>query len=380
MYPLETVEHDLAWYSYERDLANSILESYANQDWSVYTKGMAEKHLLEWNIHSRRWANVITPDEYYGEEWARLQEGIDAWEVTGLPFWIGERLWVNDRPEQAALNTAYYLRLVEEDLPPTASYDTSPWGFTFNFMRRGLPNVLGVIVLLMTVTLLHRDHKYGSIKSTLQLPKSRNFYLLRKVSLGFVSSFFVVLIPQAITFIALGLKRGYMGFNTPVLIDNGFMKWTFSPEQVLYVIHNNPRVHQVGLSQYKFSWMRYFNDLARLEFTELWRFLLLAVIALALFILFCTVLGILISILIKNEIFAQVTAIGVFALGISFGSIFPNLANKSWDIFAKADIVAILEGFHYTTYLNSIVTLAIATIILFAISAFIFRRQDIHSS
>lgn len=116
---------------------------------------------------------------------------------------------------------------------------------------------------------------------------------------------------------------------------------------------------QVGLSQYITCLTGDFA-LDRQVFILLWQFLGFTFISLAFFVFFCSVLGILISILIKNEIVAQVVAVGILGLGASVGRIWPNLRTTVWDLFPKANIIPLLEGNHCSTYWQSLAALGIA--------------------
>lgn len=386
-YSPQMIEYNLGWYQYEKLLGNKIYQAFLTKDWSTYTRYMAEKRLLEWRLHvmmrdaSTDYSNPrnrpLPPHQlYFGQDWAVYSPLIEEFEFDRMPAYVGERMKMAMDPDNTIMSTAYLLHLLKEDLPPMNHQDTSPWGFLFNFMRYGLPAILGLIVLLMTVNLLHRDKKSGSIKSTLQLPKSRVYYLLRKVGLGFVTSISVVAIPLFLMFMGLGVKHGYRGLTHPVIIDNGFLNTSVSADHILYFLKDTFTL-KLGLSQYNLPWSIFIPGLDRLEFIPLWQFLLLAAALLALFILFCTVLGILISTLIKNDILAQIIAVVIFGLGTAFDRIFPNLSTTPWDLFSKANVIPLLEGSHYSTYLNSAITLGIGTILLFGVTAVIFRKQDI---
>lgn len=388
IYSAEHIEHDLNWYRYEQELAQEISVAYTAKDWSAYNLGMAEKTLINWqflvNFYSHMderdlkyfgLDSIPTPENYYGENW-------DAYNsVLSVPD--GHQLaWFYDNNrfrmflDRIIYSTSYYLYLAEKNMPPTSPSDTAPWAFLFNFLRRGLPHVLGIIVLLISVNLMHRDRAFGSIKTTLQMPKNRARYLFKKISLGFTASTFIVAIPQLLTFILLGIKSGFKGIDTPVLLTKNFLTWSLSADEI-FELRDYPWFSELGLSKYAVSWLSGRNLMESMEFIPLWQFLLLAVVMLALFTLFCTVVALLISVVFKNEILAQVAAVGVFILGSSFNRIFPKLKTSPLDLFTKADVIPILEGSHCSTYLSSIAALIIAIILLFALSALIFRRQDV---
>lgn len=75
----------------------------------------------------------------------------------------------------------YYSYLAEKNLPPIGPWDTTPWGFLFNSLRKLLPKVLSLIVLLISVNRLHQDRKFGTIKTNLSQPKMRLTYLAKKL-------------------------------------------------------------------------------------------------------------------------------------------------------------------------------------------------------
>lgn len=386
-YSAQMIEYNLNWYGYEKVLGNNIYEAYRNEDWSTYNRYMAEKRLVEWSIHemSHRafhdYSNpnikpVPRPEQYFGNGWSKYSTLVNDPELKMLPLHWDERMKAALSSNPTILETAYYLELVDKNLPPKGPQDITPWGFLFNFLRRGLPNILGLIVLLMTVNILHRDKKFGSIKSTLQVPKGRIFYLTRKVLVGFVSSIFVVIIPMAMMFLGLGIKHGYRGLNFPVLINTNFLERVVSQDYIMYILRDTP-LYQVGLSQYQLPWNIFIPALDHLEFIPLWQFLALSTVFLALFILFCAVLGVLISVLVKNEVLAQIMAVVVFGLGTAITMFFPKLSSTPWDLFSKAHVIPILEGTHYSTFLGSMISLGIASIVLFGLSAILFKKQDI---
>lgn len=384
--PLEYIEYNLSWYIYEMNIAENIAEAYNNKDWEAYNRAQAERDLLHWNWHRSGIVNQqINPnrpvlpahESYFGEEWESLKSLVDYRDdLIIAPFMSYQREF--RVPEEIIFSAAYHLYLLREGLPPKGAQDTSAWGFTFNFFRRGLPIVLGVVVLLLTINLVHRDKKTGTIKTVLQMPRGRVFYLLRKVALGFCAGTLALLIPLTLVFIILGLKNGFSGLNFPVLVDSTFMDWKAPPDPVVfYRFKDYSPVYQVGLSQYQLSVIQNYVTIGRLNFIVLWKFMGLASLLVGLFIMLYSVLGVLISVLVKNELTAQGAAVAVFALGTGFGRIFPNLKNKPWDVFAKVNVIPILEGNHYTTYLTSLAVAGGVILLLFVLAYLGFRRQDI---
>jgi ABC-type transport system involved in multi-copper enzyme maturation permease subunit len=266
------------------------------------------------------------------------------------------------------------LDLAETSLPPTGAHDTSPWAYLFNFLRSGFPRILGAIVLLMTVNILHRDKNFGTVKTTLSAPPSRGRYLFRKLTLGFAAGISVTVLPQVPAFLILGIKHGFRGLGYPVLVDR-------------YVLSNftvfPANTHFTGFLDANLSKIPNSIDIARLEFFDfipLWQFLGLAAVQILFFILFCTALAMLISVLVKNEVIAHLVAAGIFAVGSALGKIVPALSTTAWDLFSMADVVPLLEGSLASSYPSSLLTLALASILLVTAGAVIFRRQDIISN
>lgn len=388
-YSLEMINFNLSWYSYEYQLAQEISEAYKAKNWAAYNLDMARKTFLDWKYFTNylslmgghleeQLARIglekyyISLEEYYGEDWAKYEGMLDIPDLDKLPSFFSPRMSV----DSTIFKTSYHLYLAEKNMPPTGSWDTSPWAFIFNFLRTGLPHVLGIIVLLISGNLIHRDRGFGSIRATLQMPKNRLRYLLKKIGLSFTASSIIVVLPLLLTFILLGIKHGFSGFDIPVLLTKNFLGLSLSSEEILGIL-DYPDIATLGLSKYTISWLSGRNLLESMEFIPLWQFLILVVILLALYILFCTVVAQLISVVFKNEILAQIVAFGTFILGSSFGRIFPKLKTSPLDLFAKADVIQILEGSHCSTYLSCILALGVATVLLFTLGAFIFKKQDI---
>jgi len=366
----EHYESAREYYQYLVELRETAVEAFTVKDWSLYHRLDAEWRFLYWDhLH-----NISpTPQEYFGGDWTRVKEILEYREFDLNPGALLGRAFIANEIAPILFNATLYLDLAKTGLPPTGPHDTSPWAFLFNFLRSGLPSILGAIVLLMTVNILHRDMNSGAIKTTLSAPKSRTRYLLRKLSLGFSASLGVTLLPQLLTFLILGLKHGFRGLSYPVLLD----KYILS--------HLTPfpdRTISIGFYDVELSKIPRMFDIARLEFFDtvpLWQFLGLAAVQVLLFIFFCTVLGLLISIVIKNEVIAHLAAAVIFVAGGAFGSIFSKLSNTPLDLFAKADVVPLLEGSLASTYLSSLLALAIASILLFHAGASIFGKQDVVS-
>ena len=254
---------------------------------------MNERDLKYFGIDS-----IPTPENYYGENWVAYNKILSLPDGSQLPWYYDSKRF-HMSLDKVIYSSSYYLYLSEKNMPPTSPSDTTSWAYVFNFLRRGLPHELGIIVLLMSVNLMHRDRIFGSIKTTLQMPQKRGRYLLRKISLGFAISSFIVVIPQLLTFFILGIKSGFKGIDTPVLLTKNFLSLTLSANEI-FELRDYPWFSGLGLSKYAVSWLSGRNLMESMEFVPLWQFLLLAVIMLTLFTLFCSVLALLISVVCKN--------------------------------------------------------------------------------
>lgn len=378
-YPQPMIEANLQWYEKEAALAASIATSFQRQDWSQYTRDKCQKNLLEWEIRdalgdkSNPYASIVMPDQYFGGRWEQLKETINLLEMGSLPYAVLEGRHL-PRVETIAFTADYFYQLHERGLAPAEYCGQLPWTFCFNFLRNGLPNALAIIAVFIAVGLLPREKRLGVVKVSLQSPASRAVYLFRKTILGCFSTLALVTVPQLLAFLSLGAVKGFKGINFPVLLNNNVFEWQVSKDYAYLVRWSYSS--SVGLSHYT-GGAYGGGALDNMGYVPLWQFLGLALLGLTLFILFCTVLGLLISIIFKNETVAQVVATGVLAFGILFGSILPRYQATVWDLFSKAHIVSLLEGSHFSTYLSSMVVLGIASVIIFIVAAFLLRKQDI---
>jgi len=366
----EEYEAALEYYNYNVLLREKMRESYCARDWSAYNSMEASWRLLSWE-HEVRNINP-SPQQYFGENWNEIKAKLNYPE-----FEVAHELsrtFIADDFASIIVNFLHYLELASTNLPPAGSHSTSPWAFLLNFLRGGLPQILGAIVLLMSVNILHRDKNSGAIKPYIASPNSRTCFLLRKLSLGFGASLIVLLLPQLLSILFLGIKHGFQGLGYPVLLDRYVLSnFNVFPGHVI-----KEGFLETGLSQVQMPY-----GISRLEYADfipLWQFLSLTAVQVLLFILFCTVLALLISILVKNEVIAHLVAAGIFVLGSALGNIVPKLSTTAWDLFSKADVVPLLEGNLASTYFSSLLTLSIATILLFIVGAVIFRKQDIVSN
>lgn len=365
----EQYEAALGYYNYNILLRKEKLESYLAKDWSEYSRMEALGRLLLWDLETR---NINpTPQQYFGENWNEVKAKLNYPE-----FEVAQELYqpfIADEFSSTMVISMYYLELANSNLKPAGPHSTSPWAFLLNFLRGGFPHILGVIVFMATVNILHRDKSSGAIKSYLSSPKSRTRYLLRKLSLGFWASSIVLLLPQLFTVLFLGLKHGFQGLNYPILLDRYILSnLNAFPDHLI-----QPHSFEAGLSRIQFPFL--ISRLEYVDFAPLWQFLSLAAVQVLLFILFCTALALLISVLVKNEVIAHLVAAGTFIVGSAFGNIVPKLSTTAWDLFSKADVVPLLEGSLASTYLSSLLTLSVAAILIFIVASVVFRRQDIVS-
>lgn len=378
-YSAAMIQANLKWYTEETALATALSESFQAKDWYNYTLHQSKKGVLNWEIRGalsdpkNPYTTVLTPQQYFGARWSRFQERVQPFVFKALPYAVMEGRSLPS-VESGALLTDYYFQLHENGLTPAGLGGQSPWEFLFNFLRQGLPNALAILTMFMAVSLLAQEKKHGAIKTGLQSPRSRLRYLLRKAALGSVSSISLVAIPQIFTFFILGFVNGFGGVNFPVLLNNNVFQWTVSQDYAYLVRWSYPGA--VGLSQY-IRGAYGSGALTNTSYVPLWQFLSLVVLGLTCFIVFCTVLGLLLSVIFKNETVAQVATAAVLGLGLSAGRFWPHFKATTWDLFSKAKIISLLEGGQFSTYLSSIVALAVVSIVVFFIAALLFRKQDV---
>ena len=365
-------ENFSGYLRYLLSVAEERYQHYNHHNWDTYNLQTIKSNLLLWENEANQYASAPTPPQYFGEDWQQIRS------LANYPHFTPHTM--SDENEQSAestiLNTDYHWHLHQLGLQPLGPhYPQSPWAFVFNFGRNVLPSVLGAIALIFTVNLLHQERRTGAQKTALQI-QGRLRYLSRKVAQGFLAVTLVVLLPLVMSVSFLGIRYGFSGLNHPVLVYNSFLSFSVNPEQVnMYELTDNIRT--LGLSQYAEGHTSFYN-LEQLDFIPLWQFLSLALLLTLLFILFCSVLGILISLVIKNGVFAQVVAAAVAVLGAALGSIIPNLDTTPWDIFSAANPIPLLEGAYYSTYLSSFLILGAAAMSLFLLSIIVFQRQDVN--
>src|SRR5690606_20333225 len=156
--------------------------------------------VVYWGHHKQYYLEHGVPRTYYDietvEEYLRSSIQVNE-EAQALAQYYQDKDWsaYNLALSNQRGDSPYYSYLADKDLRPIGPWDTTPWGFLFNSLRKLVPKVLGFIVLIISVNRLHKDRKDGSIKTSLQKPKKRTHYLMRKTALGFVSSCLIILIP-----------------------------------------------------------------------------------------------------------------------------------------------------------------------------------------
>lgn len=127
-------------------------EARAVKDWPAYNQLGAELALLDWRYLK---TSLPTPEEYYGEDWARVaaRTPVPEFDVCSRALGFDDSNICHER----LLYWAQAVELGGTDLPPARMNSTHPWYFLSNFLRKGLPGILGIVVLLLTVGLLAGD-------------------------------------------------------------------------------------------------------------------------------------------------------------------------------------------------------------------------------
>jgi len=363
-------ENFLSYLRYLLTVAEEQCQYYFEQHWDAYNLQTVKFHLLLWETEANQYSSAPTPQQYFGEEWQQVRSQVEYPHFN--PHAMAEK---DDQSAEAGILSAdLHWRLYQQGLQPLGPYyPSSPWSFVFNFARNVMPSVLGAIALIFTVNLLYQERKTGAQKTALQF-LGRTRYLSRKVAKGFLAVALIMLLPLILSVSFLGIKHGFHGLNHPVLLDNGFLSFSVNSAQVSMY---NSELPSLGLSQYAHSYTS-FSNLERLDFIPLWKFLFLAQLLTLLFILFCTVLGTLISLTIKNGVLAHVLTAIIATIGTVFDRIFPNLKTTPWDLFSAANPIPLLEGSHYSTYLSSLLCISVVAALLFLLSSVVFKRQDVN--
>lgn len=309
--------------------------------------------------------------------WESVSGGIEFEEVDFKPPFGLRGIW--EEYNLFLLNAKYYNYLYQHDLEPIPNrYEIGSMTFLYLYFNKIIPMLLGIIVLILTFDSINEDWLSGSIKLALTQPFSRGKYILSKIIVGVLHSTFVVLVPVFLITIVFGFFDSFENYNYPVLfLKDGFTSFEPIPNYIEF----DPGYHgfnlHLGISLFSGypKGEGYVNS--RIDLIPLAQFLLLTILLIILFIIFCTTLNVLISSMIKDKITGFIIAGGITLIGMTLSSKLVTEYRCNLSPFSMNNPVRILDGTYNVTPLVAILILVVTSLILFTINVLCFKSKDL---
>lgn len=230
--------------------------------------------------------------------------------------------------------------------------------------------IVFMIIAVATSDIVSSEYSPATIKMLLAKPVSRLKILFSKFIAIFIANIFLIIVPQILLFIVLGIMDGFPSMSLPVAISTRYQY-----DSTVIVGNNQIGVSPVVGSTQIVSYAKYLIYIAGMDI---------------LFILTCASICFLISVLIKNSGIAIGSSVGI-GLVMSIVSIMaiqgalPDALQKISPYFpmtyASSDML--VYGFLAKRINNPSITIGmgigvfiIYTVICFAISSLVFTKRD----
>lgn len=273
----------------------------------------------------------------------------------------------------------YYKWLKEINHEPLHRYSMNSSTFLYHFMNHYLKWILAILMIILLYDIFGKDQENGSVKFLFSQPISRMKVILSKSVAGLLSCVLAVLIPVCIIVGLYSIRSGFSSMQYPVLIQRNSMT-------VLNGIQNTTILelekwgynHALGISLYS-GFPIEFQDAGMdlsLHLVSLWKFLLMALAMLVVYLAFVVMLNVMLSSIFRKKVLALsislfITVVGTALSFTEFSDI--SALNPFW----YSNPVAILGGTGDISGLQTILVLGGYVLILFICTYYFVSKQDI---
>ncbi|GAB6108941.1 ABC transporter permease [Fusibacter bizertensis] len=268
--------------------------------------------------------------------------------------------------------------LYVKDLVLIDPYHIDSTTFIYTYMRDILPFIMMIIIIILSFDSINSEWTGGNQKMILTSIYSRHKYILSKVVVGIMYALSVILIPVVIISIGYGLSDGFNNYNYPVLYSkDNFSALTTIHNYVEFNLSNVGYNLRLGLSIFSGFPKGEMGMSNSLTLVPLFKFLLIGMVIVILYIAFYVILSTLISSMQKNKIisFVLLMLISLSGTFISLPLTLEDHINLS--PFSMNNPMRILNGTYNTTAMSSIIILSGTSLVLLLFNLYYFKRKDI---
>ncbi|MDO4594767.1 MAG: hypothetical protein Q4B52_05245 [Tissierellia bacterium] len=267
---------------------------------------------------------------------------------------------------------SYYVDEMEENHSLLTVNRPSPFNYlNKTYSSNNYKNLLLVLLILYSFYQIIITRKNKSYDLSFLTNRSKKQTINRYLKTILYAVIILIIIPDLISFIYLGVKNGFDGFNTNMLVyENNFTAlngYDKKGDEEFFI--GLTRLFPIALNE-KGAMDIYPTSFIKIP---LWQFLSLSFILDLLKILLFVSLGVFIALNIKNKILAYNIAffVSIFAILSSYFNFLPEnplTFESGWNITL---------GSMKTSYLFCFVSLLLANIIVYFLGNAIFKRREI---
>lgn len=321
-------------------------------------------------------SDIMLKNDIY-DIWIDISKGIPYEEVDFRPV-------ISRMPKgnnQELLSAKYHHNLYINEIEPIYNDEINNVTTIYKYFYNIIPMVLFLIVIILAYNNINREKKNGSIKLILTQSVNRSKFYLNKWISSVIHIFIILLIPPLLISIITGFFNRFVTLKYPSFyLNNIFTRFKPIPNYFDRMAENYrvpelyPRVFGHVAPEYYGRNVIPHKDVDIIPF---YKYLLIVIVLLVLFIMFAVAFIQLISAIIDNEIVSLVVS-SVLIGGATYISL-PFTQNVSYNLspFTFFKISRIVEGTYNVTVLTSVVVMITSILILLISGCMYFKKKEI---
>ncbi len=375
--PVQTLRTYEEALSFQIKLSEDALELDPLLDHEAYNLNRAQFFMMGWmagTVLNDTWLaadevdRLPSPMDTFGSEWDTLRAEIEFPNMGAFryPDFQGVQVYAH--------SALYYMQLFQRDIPRGVRISVTPFAFLYLLFQTKLPLVFGVLSAVIGAGVVSLQRETGVLKN--KLSQGRGRFILRSYTIGAVTSWLIVCIVFFGIFVLLGAKHGFSDARQPVVVKKEFLT-SWQPD--LEIVNRGRRVENlntVGIADVIL--LKKSSETFDLNcFLPLWKVVLLQGGIMTVLILFWTGVGLLVSILVKNQVFSIVASSLVFTLTYGLPYLMPSIQGTLWDFTGFFELNALFGGYLPVTVMQVLAVTLVGSVCTLLLAHGAFRNQDI---
>ena len=312
--------------------------------------------------------------------WNSVSNGVP---YESIDFYVREK-GTSDFPINLYFSQAMYFSvLYSKNLDMAFNDELSNVSFLYDLYDKVIPFLVILLSFLSSYSSINRAINNGQIKFLLTSGQKRTKIYLAKCFSNVVY-IWLLIIPLSLFFAWIaGVKGQMINIGYPMFaLKNPLSNITSIPNYYDVAINNgryaNLYPNAIGRTAPLGEYFMYGGDISdALQLITFLQFMLLVIVLIIFYLFFIVALVQFFSTLFRHEFIGLITSIIIFSVG--YGGMVKFMEGKHFNIspFNAIRFVRIVEGVNNTTYLLTIITLFICSVVLLFGGCLIFSRKEI---